>query len=222
MVKHLRIKICGLTDPADAEQAARLEVEAVGLNFYEQSPRFVDHCRAVAILRAMPPTIEAVAVFVHQRLQPALDQVRFLKRIQTLQWHGEDRQPGDPGAYRLIPAFRVRDQASLENIRRFLEQLRGQGVLPAAVLVDAHVPGQVGGTGRTAPWDLLADFRPGVPLYLAGGLTPDNVAEAVRRVQPDAVDVASGVERGPGRKDPERMRRFVENAREAAARFYRS
>jgi len=221
MAKHLRIKICGLTDPADAEQAARLEVEAVGLNFYEHSPRCVDHVRAEAILRALPPAVEAVAVFVHQRLQPALELVRPLERIQTLQWHGEDRQPDGPGVYRLIPAFRVRDQASLEDIGRFLEQLRGRGVFPAAVLVDAHVPGHAGGTGQTAPWDLLADFRPGVPLYLAGGLNPDNVAEAVRIVRPDAVDVASGVERGPGRKDPERMRRFVENAREAAARFYR-
>jgi len=222
MAKHLRIKICGLTDPADAEQAARLEVEAVGLNFYEQSPRCVDQARAAAILRVLPITVEAVAVFVHQRLQPALELVQTLKRIQTLQWHGEDRRPGDPGAYRLIPAFRVRDRASLEEIGRFLEQLRGLGVVAAGVLVDAHVPGQPGGTGRTAPWELLADFRPGVPLYLAGGLTPENVAEAVRRVRPDAVDVASGVERGPGRKDPERMRRFVENAREAAARFYPS
>jgi phosphoribosylanthranilate isomerase len=159
-------------------------------------------------------------VFVNPRLQPVLEVVRALDRIQTLQWHGDERQPGDPGVYRLIPAFRVRDRASLEEIGRFLEQLRIRGVVPAAVLVDAHVPGQPGGTGRTAPWDLLADFRPGVPLYLAGGLTPENVAEAVRLVQPDAVDVASGVERSPGRKDPERMRHFVEKARDAAARFY--
>ncbi len=222
MAEQLRIKICGLTDPADAEHAARLEVEAVGLNFYAPSPRFVDAARAAAILSALPPAVEAVAVFVDQRLRPALELLRGLDRIQTLQWHGDNREPGDPKAYRLIPAFRVRDRVSLEEIRRFLEQLSARGVFPAAVLVDAHVPGQPGGTGRTAPWELLADFRPGVPLYLAGGLTPENVAEAVRLVRPDAVDVASGVESSPGRKDPERMRRFVANAREAAARFYRA
>jgi phosphoribosylanthranilate isomerase len=220
MAKQLLIKICGLTDPADAEQAARLGVEAIGLNFYERSPRFVDPARAAAILGALPPAVEAVAVFVHQQLRPALELVRRLERIQTLQWHGEDREPDSPETYRLIPAFRVRDCASLEEIRRFLEQLSACGVVPAAVLADAHVPGQPGGTGQTAPWELLADFRPGVPLYLAGGLTPENVAEAVHVVRPDAVDVASGVESRPGRKDLERMRRFVANAREAAARFY--
>jgi phosphoribosylanthranilate isomerase len=92
-------------------------------------------------------------------------------------------------------------------------------ILPAAILVDAHVPGQFGGTGKTAPWELLADFKPEVPLILAGGLTPENVAEAVRIVRPYAVDVASGVEKSPGIKDPEKMKRFIENAREAAARL---
>ena len=86
----------------------------------------------------------------------------------------------------------------------------------AAVLADAWVPGQYGGTGHLAPWRLLADFRPGVPLILAGGLTPENVAEAVRIVRPYAVDVASGVESSPGRKDPDKMRRFIDHARAAA------
>jgi phosphoribosylanthranilate isomerase len=89
--------------------------------------------------------------------------------------------------------------------------------MPAAVLVDARVPGQFGGTGKTAPWHLLADYRPGVPLILAGGLTPENVAEAVRTVRPYAVDVAGGVESAPGRKDPDKVRRFIANARAAAA-----
>jgi phosphoribosylanthranilate isomerase len=89
---------------------------------------------------------------------------------------------------------------------------------PAAVLLDGHVPGQYGGTGRAAPWELLAEFRPGVPVILAGGLTPENVAEAVRVVRPYGVDVAGGVEAAPGRKDPEKIRRFLANAREAATR----
>src|SRR2546428_162156 len=88
----------------------------------------------------------------------------------------------------------------------------------AAAAVDAFVEGKEGGTGRTAPWELLADFRPEVPLILAGGLTPDNVAEAIRTVRPDGVDVASGVEISPGRKDPDKVKRFVDSAREAAAR----
>jgi phosphoribosylanthranilate isomerase len=87
------------------------------------------------------------------------------------------------------------------------------------VLVDAHVAGQYGGTGQTAPWELLADFRPGIPVILAGGLTAENVGLAVRMVQPYAVDVASGVELSPGRKDPAKMRRFIDSAREAAAKY---
>ena len=82
-----------------------------------------------------------------------------------------------------------------------------------AVLLDGHAPGQYGGTGQTAPWPLLADFDPGVPVILAGGLTPENVAEAIRTVRPYAVDVASGVESSPGRKDPEKLRRFIDAVR---------
>ena len=87
--------------------------------------------------------------------------------------------------------------------------------MPAAVLIDAHVPGEYGGTGQKPPWELLADFQLGVPLILAGGLTPDNVAEAIRLVAPYAVDVASGVESNPGQKDSDKMRRFIDNARGA-------
>src|SRR5205807_7190811 len=93
------------------------------------------------------------------------------------------------------------------------------GYQPAAVLLDTQAGGLYGGTGVTAPWALLADFHPGVPVILAGGLTPENVAEAVRLVRPYAVDVASGVESRPGRKDAEKMRRFIDAAREAAARY---
>jgi phosphoribosylanthranilate isomerase len=134
-----------------------------------------------------------------------------------VQWHGESHEPPDGSGYHLIPAFPVRDEGSLAAATRYLDLCRDVGRLPAAVLLDAHVPGQYGGTGRTAPWRLLASFRPGVPLVLAGGLTPDNVAEAVRIVQPYAVDVASGVESAPGVKDLEKVRRFLDRARAAAS-----
>ena len=116
---------------------------------------------------------------------------------------------GDCGPYPLVVAYRVRGPIDLEAIRADVEP-RHQF---AAVLIDAHVPGQFGGTGQTAPWHLLAGFDPGVPVILAGGLTPENVAEAVRIVRPYGVDVASGVESSPGRKDAEKMRRFVDAVR---------
>src|SRR5438270_590880 len=123
------------------------------------------------------------------------------------------RRPGRGTAARKLSLGR----GCLERLTSYLELCRGLAKLPAAVLVDAHVAGQYGGTGQKAPWDLLADFKPGVPLILAGGLTPNNVAEAVRLVRPYAVDVASGVESAPGVKDLEKVRQFIDRARAAAS-----
>ncbi len=152
-------------------------------------------------------------------MRQAFEHLQALRRINIIQWHGTKRELSDCFPYHLIAAFAVRDEASLQAIQRYLDACRGLGRLPAALLLDGHVPGQHGGTGQTAPWQLLASFRPGVPIILAGGLTADNVAEAIRLVRPYGVDVASGVENAPGRKDAEKMRRFLGNAREAAARL---
>jgi phosphoribosylanthranilate isomerase len=216
---RLRIKVCGITTAADAGWAADLGADAIGLNFYPPSPRFVAPARVEPILQALPPFVEAVGLFVNQPLPAIVDALTPLGRIGTVQWHGDHPEPGDVSPRRLVVAFAVRDQQSLHAIAAYLDACRERQLLPAAILVDAHLAGLYGGTGHTAPWDLLADLRPGVPLLLAGGLTPENVAEAVSRVRPDGVDVASGVESSPGRKDPEKLRRFIGNAREAAARY---
>jgi phosphoribosylanthranilate isomerase len=211
---HIRIKICGITTVEDAHQAARLGVDAIGLNFYEQSPRYVPPADAARILRTLPPFLQPVGLFVEQPLRQVFQALQELGPIRTIQWHGEQPETWDPFPFQLIPAFRVRDRQGLAAIGRYLDACRDCGRLPAAILVDAHVP-PYGGTGQKVPWDVLADFRPAVPLILAGGLTPENVAEAIRVVQPFGVDVASGVEASPGRKDVEKMRRFIENVREA-------
>jgi phosphoribosylanthranilate isomerase len=214
---HLRVKVCGVTGPEEARRVAELGADAVGLNFYPASPRYVDPARAAAILRELPPFVEAVGLFVNVPLHEAVARLAPLPRVRCVQWHGEGREPPDGSGYHLIPAFPVRDAAGLAEVTRYLDSCRAVGRLPAAVLVDAHVAGQYGGTGRPAPWRLLASFRPDVPLVLAGGLTPDNVAEAVRVVRPYAVDVASGVESAPGVKDLDKVRRFIERAREASS-----
>jgi phosphoribosylanthranilate isomerase len=216
---RLHIKICGVTSATDARQAALLGADAVGLNFFPGSHRYVSPAACRDILRQLPVFVEPVGVFVNEPLRQVFEVLNQLGRVRVFQWHGTQRELSDTFPFPYIPAFPVRDEASLHEISAYLELCRGVGGLPAAVLVDAHVPGQHGGTGRTAPWHLLADFRPGVPLLLAGGLTPENVAEAVRIVRPSGVDVASGVESAPGRKDAEKMRRFIDNALEAAARF---
>src|SRR5262249_40637107 len=176
---------------------------------------------ADGILSQLPPFIEAVGVFVNKPLAQMIEMVRPLGRIHTLQWHGDhpQREPHAPRPWRLIQAFAVREENGLREVTDYLDGCRAKGQLPDAVLLDAQAPGQYGGTGTTAPWRLLAGFRPGVPVILAGGLNPDNVAEAIQIVKPYAVDVASGVEESPGCKAVEKMRRFIGNAREAAARY---
>jgi phosphoribosylanthranilate isomerase len=141
--------------------------------------------------------------------------------LRGIQWHGEKREEFDTPVFpfSLIAAFRVRDEQSLSDIMAYVGDCSLKGHKPAAILVDAYVKGQEGGTGQQAPWELLAGFDPGVPLILAGGLTPENVGTAIRTVRPWGVDVASGVEKSPGIKDHEKVRRFIANAREAAARL---
>jgi len=212
----LRIKICGITSVADALQAAALGADAIGLNFYRKSPRFVALKIAHSILTALPPFVDPVALFVNEPLAALPAQLQILDGIRTLQWHGDYPELPPDWPFRYIPAFAVPDVAGLERVRGFLDRCGDLGRLPTAVLIDGHLPGKFGGTGKQAAWDLLSGVDLGVPIILAGGLTPDNVAEAVKLVRPFAVDVASGVEAQPGVKDVEKMRRFVANACAAA------
>jgi phosphoribosylanthranilate isomerase len=210
----VRIKICGVTNVEDARQAALLGADAVGLNFFPGSNRYITPDIAKEIIRALPSFVEAVGVFVNSA---ALDELIpwTANGLTCFQLHGDVPALLPDLRCRWITAFPVRNRESLNNIDQYLDLCRQHGRMPDAILTDAHVPGEFGGTGRLAPWELLADYRPPVPLILAGGLTPDNVAEAVRMVRPYAVDVASGVESSPGRKDAHKMRCFIERARTA-------
>jgi phosphoribosylanthranilate isomerase len=210
----VRIKICGITDEEDGRQAGLLGADAIGLNFYPRSPRYVSEEKAARIIQRLPPLVEPVGLFVNEPLVEIVEQVRRMGVIRTIQWHGDNHEL-PPTLYHFIPAFQVHDAGGLAAVKRYLQNCRAAGRLPAALLIDGHVPGEYGGTGRTAPWKLLADFHPEVPVILAGGLTPDNVAEAIRLVGPYGVDVASGVESNPGKKDLEKVRRFIDCARNA-------
>jgi phosphoribosylanthranilate isomerase len=213
-MNRVRIKICGMTTPDDVRLCGDAGADAVGVNFFPGSPRFVDPRQAAPLLRAVPPWVDAVGVFVEQRLRQVYA-LAYQLGVRSVQWHGTQFDTEDSFPFRLVLAVRVRDRQSLDQVTAALGRCRSAGWSPAALLVDAYVEGQHGGTGRVAPWQLLADFRPGVPVILAGGLTPENVAEAIRAVRPYGVDVASGVESAPGRKDPEKVRRFIENVRSA-------
>lgn len=210
----LRVKVCGVTHPGDARLVAQLGADAVGLNFYPLSPRYVTPEAAAAIVRTLPPFVEAVGVYVESPLEEALAQAQQLG-LGAIQWHGTTPPEPPAAPIRFIPAFVIQGETDLDILRNYLAHCQALGRLPAAVLVDSRGRGHYADTGQTVPWDLLAHFPCPVPLILAGGLTPENVALAVRRVRPYAVDVASGVESAPGRKDPDKLRRFLAQARAA-------
>lgn len=205
-MSRVRVKVCGLTRADDVAAAVAAGADALGFNFYSPSPRSIAPEAAADLLAVVPAFVEPVAVCVDPEPAWLGRWLPALPRLRALQWHGTPPLPAEV-PIPLVPAFRVRDAASVPAIRAYLDRCGERR--PAAVLVDAHVAGLHGGTGQTAPWELLAEVDFGVPLILAGGLTPDNVAEAVRVVRPFAVDVASGVESSPGVKDAGKMRAFV-------------
>jgi phosphoribosylanthranilate isomerase len=214
-----RIKICGVRSREDATAAAEAGADGVGLNFYPQSPRFISRETAQKALTGQVG-VEAVGVFVNS-LPETIQSIATAIGLTAIQLHG-DEPPESLVALPGLPVILARrlDDRGVAAIAEDLEACRAAGRLPDAVLVDALTPGRFGGTGETASWAGLADYRQWLgemPLILAGGLTPENVAEAIRIVRPFGVDVASGVESSPGVKDHDKIRRFVEAAREAFA-----
>lgn len=203
----VKVKMCGVTNVADALAAAEAGADMIGLNFYEGSPRHLTLAQAVEIHRALPPFVLRVGVFVN----PDEDLViRALGDcgLSLLQFHGDEPSEfcTQFGAMSL-KAFRIRDAASLAAVENFQTD---------AFLLDAHSKSGLGGTGETFNWDLAVEAQKfGKPIFLAGGLTPENVTDAVRQVQPFAVDVSSGVESAPGKKDVKKVRAFIAAARAA-------
>jgi phosphoribosylanthranilate isomerase len=203
MPTRVRVKICGITSLRDAELAVAAGADALGFMCYARSPRWIQPEAAREIVRALPPFVSAVGVFVDAE-EALVRRVVTLCGLDAVQFHGDETPEycARFGTLRVFKAFRVRDAQSLQRLTDYPTN---------AWLLDAFVPEQPGGTGRTFNWDLaLQAKRLGRPIILAGGLTPENVADAVRRVQPYAVDVSSGVESAPGRKDPAKMQAFVQ------------
>jgi len=218
------IKICGIRDIETATQIADLNPDAIGLNFFAKSPRSVDAETAARISEALPAGIERIGLFVNHSLQEVLETCRQCS-LGTAQLHGDETpaflaslQSANPDL-KLLRAFRVDAQSGCSEIEEFLARSDELGVSLDGCLVDSRVAGEYGGTGHTAPWDLLAgqyDSRRWPRLILAGGLTPDNVADAIRIVSPAGVDVASGVESSRGVKDLNLVASFIEAAKGSA------
>jgi phosphoribosylanthranilate isomerase len=199
-----RIKLCGVTTLEDAEHAVAAGVWAIGLNFWARSPRRSEPGMAAEIAAALKRRAEVVGVFVNPTLEYVTATAEAVG-LTMIQLHG-DEGPAFCGEIarrtgaKVIKAARVHSGADIQAMAAFHVDYH---------LLDSHVPGQRGGTGETFVWELASLHRGRVPVILSGGLTPENVAAAIAVVRPVAVDVASGVESSPGRKDPARVDAFV-------------
>jgi phosphoribosylanthranilate isomerase len=202
-----KVKICGITNLADAQTAVAAGADAIGFIFYDKSPRCVTIEKAAEISRQLPPFILKVGVFVNAGEEFVFRAISEAG-LTMLQFHG-DEPPEFCAQFGLMSmkAFRIRDAESLKQIPDYQTE---------AYLLDAYSPEARGGTGHSFNWDLAIEAKKfGKPVFLSGGLTPENVAEAVQKIQPFAVDVSSGVEMSPGKKDAEKVKAFIAAVRKA-------
>jgi phosphoribosylanthranilate isomerase len=202
----IRIKICGVTRPDDAVLAADLGASAIGMVFWPKSPRCVEVGLAREIVAALPPLVSAVGVFVDQE-----EALRIAEQVglTVVQFHGDEPAI----AYRhcamtVIKAIPVRDRTAIDAARDVPRH--------ATVLLDAHDPDTRGGTGKRIDWTIAAEIAARRPIILSGGLNAANVVEAIETVRPAAIDVSSGVESAPGRKDPAKLRDLFDRLQQSA------
>ncbi|HEU4408158.1 MAG TPA: phosphoribosylanthranilate isomerase [Polyangiaceae bacterium] len=200
-----RVKVCGVTRREDALLAARLGADAVGFVFVRGSRRYLEPARARDIVEALPPFVTPVGLFVDEA-PGAIEAAARAAGVRALQLHGREA-PSDCRAlpWPVLKALGVEGEASIARADEY--EVSG-------LVLDA--PGG-GGSGRAFDWSIVERRRPRAPFFVAGGLTPDNVGEAVRRLAPYGVDVSSGVESAPGAKDPGKLERFFDALRQASA-----
>jgi phosphoribosylanthranilate isomerase len=202
-----RVKICGITNLADAQAAIAAGADALGLNFYEGSPRHITVKEAAEISKQLPPFVMRAGVFVNAD-EDLITHAIGECNLSLLQFHG-DEPPEFCTQFGLMSmkAFRIRNEESLKELTNYQTD---------AYLLDAFSPEARGGTGEKFNWDLAIEAQKfGKPVFLAGGLTPENVADAVRKVRPFGVDVSSGVESSPGKKDHAQIHAFIAAVRKA-------
>ncbi len=214
------IKVCGIRDLPTAQSVAELGPDAIGLNFFSKSPRFVDLATAKEIAANLPPSVESIGLFVNHELHDVLDTATHCG-LKAVQIHGDEppeflaQLKAEQPSLKVLRAFRIGSEGC-RDVAKYLEECRRLQVCISGCLIDARVDGVYGGTGHTAPWDLIADQYDSARwphLIVAGGLNPANVAEAISKTLPFGVDVASGVESAPGTKDLSLVQRFIAAAR---------
>ncbi|RUM44462.1 MAG: phosphoribosylanthranilate isomerase [Desulfurobacterium sp.] len=206
----VKVKICGLTGLKDALYALEAGADALGFIIYEGSKRFIKVTDVRHITSQLPPFVTKVGVFVNEDPRKVLEILSYA-HLDLAQLHGEE--PPEVcnyiGANRVIKVFRLKSLDEVEKIRPYIGKVR-------AILLDTFSEDSYGGTGKTFNWDIAKAVKekfPEVPLILSGGLNPENVASAVKEVKPFAVDVSSGVEESPGKKDPKKVEAFIKAAK---------
>jgi phosphoribosylanthranilate isomerase len=201
------VKICGITKSEQALAIAEMGIDALGFICVPNTPRYVDPDRIRLITNLLPASVDRVGVFLDASMAE-ICQVVESTGLNCVQLHGNE-SPEFCAVFRstipnvkLIKALRIRSQASLAQVEDYYTWID-------AILLDAYDPKLAGGTGKTINWETLSDFQPNCPWWLAGGLSPENVAIALQHLQPDGIDVSSGVEISPGNKDSDRVRQLL-------------
>lgn len=228
----LKIKICGITNLADALSAAKLGVDFLGFIFYKKSPRYISPKKAKRIIQKLSPDIKKVGVFVNEDIEKVKRIAKYLK-LDFLQFHGEEspnyvlrfsakgsaegrpafgwRSASGGKGYKIIKAFRIKDKEIIKRIPKYNTDL---------YLLDTYVKRKRGGTGETFNWNLAVKAKSfKKPIILSGGLNPKNIVRAIKKVRPYAIDVSSGIERILGKKDLRLMAEFIKKVRYAASLY---
>jgi phosphoribosylanthranilate isomerase len=208
MSRHTKVKICGITNVEDAAAAVESGADALGFNFYRKSPRYIEPAVAKRIVATLPPLITPVGVFVNEELD-TVRSIMDLCGLALAQLHGDETATYCQELSRpVIKALRLRDRGSFLALAEFGGRAGVRGFI-----VDTFSETSYGGTGQITDWALAAEAAKTATIVLAGGLTPANVAEAIRAVRPYGVDVSSGVESVPGKKDHGKIRAFLDAVR---------
>jgi phosphoribosylanthranilate isomerase len=203
----VKVKICGITNLDDALAAVDYGADALGFVFFKGSPRYISPENASSIIRNLPPFVQTIGVFVDESPEHIMTTVGAAG-IGLVQLHGDEPPEACRVHGRIIKAIRVKSLESLSPLQQFREHV-------SAFLLDTYTPDKLGGTGMIFNWDVAAEAKRFGRIILAGGLTADNVAEAVGHVRPYGVDVSSGVELTKGKKDLQKMKLFIERAKGA-------
>ena len=209
----MRIKICGICQPDQGQAIAALGIKTLGFICVTSSPRYVTVNQVRQILEKLPPDIQTIGVFANASLE-TIEQVVLETGFTGIQLHGNESPEFCRAVKQALPNREIIKALRIQSVESLQKAIAYYSVIDT-LLLDAYHPQQLGGTGKTLPWNDLKNFQPPCPLLLAGGLNPDNVLTALESLHPDGIDLSSGVERSPGDKDLEKVYQLLKNLKKS-------